>query len=157
HDVALGVFDMLEIPVWGREEDAADHVAAFLMLQFGTDVARKTVLGTAYFLNRLDNTLRNGGNLLPYDLTYIGGTPPTVRQRYYNILCMAIGSDPVSFAAFVRSATTITDVPEWRCLPRPGEASREYAQVKDAFIKTILDPYVDPELLKKVNATPWLK
>ena len=44
HNVALAVFDIQEIPVWGNAEFAADNVAAFLMLQFGTDVAMKTVL-----------------------------------------------------------------------------------------------------------------
>ena len=155
HDVALGVFDMLEIPVWGRAEDGADHVAAFLMLQFGTDVARKTVLGTAYFLSQVDYAIRNGANLLPYDLAYIGGIRPTVRQRYYNILCMAIGSDATGFAEFMalNRTATIYDVP----LDRYCLGGGEYGQVKEAFVKTILDPYVDPELLKKVKATPWLK
>jgi hypothetical protein len=157
HDVALGAFDMLEIPVWGRAEDAADHVAAFLMLQFGTDVARKTVLGTAYFLDIVDNiVIRNNGNLLPYDLAYIGGIRPTVRQRYYNILCIAVGGDPIGFSEFLplkRTGTTMEDVP----LDRGCLNGGEYAQVKDAFVKTILDPYVDAELLKKVKAAPWLK
>ena len=31
------------IPVFGREEDAADQLSAFLMLQFGKDVARTTI------------------------------------------------------------------------------------------------------------------
>src|SRR5260370_9949576 len=79
HDVALGVLDMLEVPVWSRAEDAADHVAAFVMLQFGTDVARKTVLGTAWFLNVLDLALRNSTSALS-DMNYLGAIRPTVRQ-----------------------------------------------------------------------------
>src|SRR5262245_41448009 len=30
HEVALAVFDMLELPVWGRTDDAADRVATFI-------------------------------------------------------------------------------------------------------------------------------
>ena len=36
-----------EFPVFGREEDAADQLSAFLMLQFGKDVARTTIRGAA--------------------------------------------------------------------------------------------------------------
>jgi hypothetical protein len=154
HDVALGVFDMLEVPVWGRAEDAADYVAAFVMLQFGSDVARKTVFGTAWFLNVLDIALRNSSNTMS-NVNYLDAVRPTVRQRYYNILCIAVGSDPIGFSvllAFNRTPT-ISDLP----LERECTKSEEYQQVKDAFTRTILNPYVDPGLLKQVQSTQWLK
>jgi hypothetical protein len=154
HDVALGVFDMLDVPVWGRAGDAADYVASFLMLQFGTDVARKTVLGTAYFLNSLDNAIRKNAGLLR-DVNYLGAIRPTVRQRYYNILCIAVGSDPVAFSTFMplnrKPATTAVPA------DRSCDDASEYQQVKYAFEKTILEPFVDPDLLKQVRATQWLK
>ena len=37
HEVAEAIFDILQAPVWGRAEDAADRLAAFLMLQFGEE------------------------------------------------------------------------------------------------------------------------
>jgi hypothetical protein len=154
HDVALGVFDMLEVPVWGRAEDAADYVAAFVMLQFGTDVARKTIFGTAWFLNTLDIVLRNSTDVMS-DMNYLSAIRPTVRQRYYNILCIAVGSDPIGFSvllAFNRKQT-ISDLP----LDRECIKGEEYQQVKDAFTRTILNPYVDPALLKQVQSIQWLK
>jgi len=154
HDVALGVFDILEVPVWGRADDAADHVAAFVMLQFGTDVARKTVLGTAWFLNVLDLAIRNNTSASS-DMSYLGAIRPTVRQRYYNILCIAVGSDPVGFSVLlpVNRKPTVSDVP----VERECTRSEEYQQVKDAFTRTILNPYVDPGLLKQVQSMQWLK
>ncbi len=154
HDVALGVFDMLEVPVWGRAEDAADYVAAFVMLQFGTDVARKTVFGTAWFLNVLDIALRNSSNTMS-NVNYLDAVRPTVRQRYYNILCIAVGSDPIGFSVLLAFNRTpaISDLP----LERECTKSEEYQQVKDAFTRTILNPYVDPVLLKQVQSTQWLK
>jgi hypothetical protein len=154
HNVALGVFDMLEVPVWGRASDAADNVAGFLMVQFGTDVARKTVLGTAYFLNVLDGAIRNNTSLLS-DVNYLGAIRPTVRQRYYNILCIAVGSDPVGFSLFlpINRTPTISDLPMDRgCTDRS-----EYEQVKGAFVSTILKPYVDADLLRQVQTMQWLK
>ena len=39
---------MLKVPVLGGEEDAADQVSAYLMLQFGKAEARRLILGTAH-------------------------------------------------------------------------------------------------------------
>ena len=39
HEVGHALFDMLELPVFGREEDAADQVAAYVMLQFADVVS----------------------------------------------------------------------------------------------------------------------
>ena len=36
HETGHAVFDLMDVPVFGREEDAADQMAAFIALQFGT-------------------------------------------------------------------------------------------------------------------------
>ena len=148
HDVALAVFDIQEIPVWGNTEFAADNVAAFLMLQFGTDVAMKTVLGSAYFLNELEKRVR-------YSLDYVGDIRPTIRQRYYNLLCVAFGSDPVKFANFVpvNRQEQVTDLSN----DRADVCVWDYSALKRSFIKAILNPHVDPELQKQVLAAKWLE
>jgi hypothetical protein len=35
-----------ELPVWGNAEDAADSLAAFIMLEVSPQVAQKTIFGT---------------------------------------------------------------------------------------------------------------
>jgi hypothetical protein len=161
HDVALAIFDNLQVPVWGRPVDAADNVAALIMLQFGTDVAQRTILGTAYFL------FVAGANA-QYNVDYVADVRPPVRQRYYNILCVAYGADPVKFSvlqAFNRNELQM-DLPPGRadyCAFRyasgnhKGEFEGEYEKLAAAFKTLILDPYVDPELLKQVLATEWLQ
>jgi len=104
HETSLAVFDNLEVPVWGRLHDAADYSAAFLLFQFGPDIARKTIFGTAYFLNQWDATIREGQIT---DVNYLGDIRPTVRQRYYNLLCIAVGKDPIASRASSRSAAPI--------------------------------------------------
>jgi hypothetical protein len=37
HETGHAVFDLLEVPVLGREEDAADLFSAYIMLHFGKD------------------------------------------------------------------------------------------------------------------------
>ena len=51
HEVGHAVFDYLEVPVLGREEDAADQFAAYLLLQFAKNDARRLIAGVAYTYN----------------------------------------------------------------------------------------------------------
>src|SRR6476619_1744169 len=53
HELSHAIFDMLKIPLFGREEDAADQLAAFVLLQFGNDVARRTVTGAALLFRQM--------------------------------------------------------------------------------------------------------
>ena len=48
HEAAHAVFDLLKIPVFGREEDAADLLSAYIMLKLGKSEARRLIIGTAY-------------------------------------------------------------------------------------------------------------
>ncbi len=49
HELAYGVFDVLQVPVWGRVDDAADRLAAFVLLQFSGEVAHTAMVGSAEF------------------------------------------------------------------------------------------------------------
>jgi putative metallopeptidase DUF4344 len=143
HEMARAVFDVLEIPVWGREEHAADRVAGFLMLQFGEKVAYRTLVGTSWFLAQ-SGAVRTG---LPRgDFSYTRALDPLTMQRFYNALCIALGGDEAKFAFLKKS------LPEGR-----SESCRwEYLQLARSFNATFM-PHVDPELMKKVQATDWLK
>ena len=48
HEFAHALFDMLSIPVLGREEDAADQVGAYIYLQLGNEEAKRLITGTAH-------------------------------------------------------------------------------------------------------------
>jgi hypothetical protein len=145
HEVAFAVFDLLQVPILGREDDAADRVAALTMMQFGDKVAYTTILGTGKFFQY---SRRNWA-----DADFAARTSPEA-QRFYNFLCMAYGGDPITFQFLA---------------PRPGpgmfprlterraaRCAREYAQVRHAFNLRIM-PYVDPDLLIKVRASQWLQ
>jgi hypothetical protein len=160
HEVALAVFANLEVPVWGRLHDAADYGAAFLLLQFGTDVSRKTIYGTAYFLNQLDAVIREEHMS---DMNYVGGVRPTIRQRYYNLLCIAIGKDPIGFSPFIAvgRAQTRSDLPVRRVARCRGSIeggrsySSDYEKVRRAF-EALIMPSLDQDKLKKVRDTKWI-
>ena len=139
HELGHALFDILNVPVLGREEDAADQISAFTMMQFGKDVARLTIRGAAYtYLNSQDPRTRTG----------FSDEHGTSTQRFFNYLCLAYGGDPAAFK----------DVVDQNILPKARAAGceREYRQVERAFAKTIL-PHVDKDLMKKVQSVQWLR
>jgi Putative metallopeptidase len=137
HEVALATFDILEIPVLGLEEHAADRVAGYIMLQFGKEVAYKTLIGTAWFLAQTSYTgMGEFSGAHGRDLD---------AQRFYNILCVAYGGDPTYFA-FLKTELK----------NREANCQGEYQQLRYSFNKTFL-PHIDRELLAKVRTAQWLK
>ena len=56
HEMGHAMFDILNIPLFGRPEDAADQFSAYMMLQLGKDEARRLITGAAYSYN---NYIRN--------------------------------------------------------------------------------------------------
>ena len=150
HDVSLAVFEMLEIPVWGHVVDAADHVAAFLMLQFGPDVAQKTIFGAALYLTKADQT---------YDPQSVN---PHVMQRYYNILCMAVGHDLVRYASLIplKRPPQPGDLPLGRvgqCASLEPSDYTEYGRVRLAFIALFLEEHIDEGMMREIQTVDWLK
>ncbi len=145
HQVAHAVFDLLDVPIWGRMEDAADRVSALIMIQFGDEVAVTTIAGTALFFDYSKKTW-TGGDFAEE------GSPEA--QRFYNYLCIAYGGDPIAFGflAGIRNKFGVSPLPRERAKRCAGE----YEQVRQAFDLRIM-PYVDPDLLIKVRASQWLQ
>jgi hypothetical protein len=139
HELGHALFDILNVPVFGREEDAADQLSAFLMLQFGKDVARVTIRGAAF-------TYMNSKN--PRTRTEFSDEHGTNSQRFFNYVCLAYGGEPEAFRDYVDRGV----------LPkaRAEQCPREYLLVRRAFAKTIL-PHIDVELMKKVQSIQWLR
>jgi hypothetical protein len=143
HEVAHGVFDLLKVPIWGRANDAADMLAAFIVLQFGEDVARQTIIGTALFWE-LSGKAWSGSAFAAQ------GSPEA--QRYYNYLCIAYGGAAKSFEFLVKAEEGKNPIlPE----ARAKRCEREYHQFRKAFDLRIM-PYVDPDLLVAIRSRPWL-
>jgi hypothetical protein len=128
HEAGHAVFDMLDVPVFGREEDAADEMASFIALQFSKEVARTVTRGYAYFWSVLGN---------PKEWAQYSDEHGTSAQRFYNTLCLGYGADPQTFKEFVDRG--------WLPKERADNCAAEYQQIKLAFEKTIL-PYVDLDL-----------
>lgn len=143
HETAHAVFDILQVPVWGRAEDSADNLAAFIMLQFGDDLALQTIQGTANFFQLSEKTWTGS------DFADVNSPDP---QRYFNYLCMAYGSDKTTFEFLVKA-----DEGKQAVLPknRAVRCAREYETFRKFFNMRIM-PYVDPDLLTTVRSMQWV-
>ena len=136
HEFAHALFDLLKIPVLGREEDAADMVAAYTLLQFGPTFARSAIGGIAYMYSRQASDK-------PLTAATAAEVHPFTQQRFYNLLCLAYGAD----------SETFSDVLSRGYLPkdRAENCIYEYRQV-DYAVKTLLQPHMDLAQRERVRA-----
>jgi hypothetical protein len=141
HEAGHAVFDLLKIPIFGREEDAADQFSAYLMLMAGKDEVHRLISGAAYQFK--SGAQSESQNIATKRFADEHGT---LAQRFYNILCLAYGADEDLFQDIVANGY----------LPksRAEGCSDEYANVAYAF-KTLIGPYIDRKLGAKMHKN-WL-
>ena len=143
HEFGHALFDMLQLPVLGREEDAADQVSAYIMLQLGKVEARRLIGGVAYAYKA-----EADGATAPPTMTSFADVHGTPAQRFYNVLCIAYGADKHLFG---------DDIVEKGYLPkeRAEDCAAEYKQVAFAF-QTLIGPHIDSRRARKVWDKSWL-
>lgn len=136
HEFSHALFDLLRIPVLGREEDAADMVAAYTLLQLGPKFARSAIGGIAYMYRMQENDK-------PLTAAVAAEEHPLMQQRFFNLLCLAYGADPKTFG----------DVVDKGYLPkaRAENCEIEYAQT-DYAMRTLLQPHMNKVQRNKVRA-----
>ena len=141
HEFAHALFDYLDIPVLGREEDAADQVSAYIYLQLGEAEARRLIMGTVYtYMLEVEDTD-------PPSMAEFAGEHSTSEQRRFNLLCMAYGANPELFK----------DVAAWGGLPkeRIDICVEEFELIALAYNR-LIDPHIDPDLAEKIFDRAWL-
>ena len=140
HESGHAAFDLLKVPALGREEDAADFFSAYIMLQLDKEDAHRIILGSAY---------QYKADVLNQEVpvTKFADEHGLPAQRFYNVLCPAYGADQKLF----------NDVVKKGYLPkkRAEGCDAEYEETAFAF-KTLIGPYIDKALAKKVLAT-WMR
>ena len=138
HEAAHAMFDLLKIPVLGKEEDAADLVSAYLMLQFPAHEKRGLILGAAYsYASELN--VRSVRDLNRPRLRFgrhvsSANEHSTPAQRLYTLLCMAYGADKELFAPIVDRGYLPKD--------RAEMCDDEYQQIDFAY-RTLIAPHQD--------------
>ncbi|HKP36618.1 MAG TPA: DUF4344 domain-containing metallopeptidase [Pyrinomonadaceae bacterium] len=128
HETAHALIDVLDIPVTGREEDAADQFSTLVLLT-QKDGLRK-VMQVAYTYKLLSqDTVR-------FPPAYWDEHSLDI-QRYYDTLCMVYGRDPKQNQSFL-----VNDpLPEARAEVCEGE----YKRIESSW-KRLLTPYANNSL-----------
>jgi hypothetical protein len=143
HEAGHAVLDYLDVPLFGREEDAADQFSAYLILQLGREKAPGFIAGIAALyldeagLNSMRALKRRKLGLARAEAQADPHSTPV--QRLYNVLCLAYGAAPAAFAEAARLGVL---PPE-----RAEGCAEEFAQVDKAFRRLIL-PHVDLTLAR---------
>ena len=124
HEVGHALVDLLDLPVTGREEDAADQLATIVLLEDGVEGRDATLRGAEWFQL---NSRRSGPRTPFWDEHSLD------QQRYFNILCWVYGSDPAAHKALLGR--------EWG-LPqdRADRCPAEYDRMSRAW-QAMLAPY----------------
>jgi hypothetical protein len=157
HEFAHALFDMLDLPVFGREEDAADQVAAYIYLQLGPAESRRLITGTVYayateaLKGELPSSLEDVAEVIkaerPSSLEEFSGEHGTPAQRAYNVMCMAYGADRKVFGDFLEKGLLPSERAEF--------CHEEYEQVQHAF-QTLVAPHIDQDLAREIFDKTWL-
>lgn len=95
HEVGHALVDMLEIPVLGRQEDAADMIAAHTLLKLDDPLPRRLVGGAAWMWGQEAKGERA-------DRGALADVHGLSAQRFFNLLCLAYGSNPTTFSLVKR-------------------------------------------------------
>jgi hypothetical protein len=136
HEAGHALFAELKVPLFGREEDAADFFAAYLMLQL-TDAQSRSLLGGIAHMYRSD------AGREPIDRRALSSAHGLPAQRLFNLACLAYGAKPQAFAI----------VAELKLLPpeRLATCKREYSDVEHAML-TLFEPHLDLVALQALRA-----
>jgi hypothetical protein len=141
HEFAHALFDYHDIPILGREEDAADQLSAYIYLQLGEDEAHRLIMGTVYaYMLEVEDTD-------PPTMEDFADEHSTSEQRAFNLLCMAYGANPELF----EDVAILGGLPQYRM----DICEEEYELISLAY-QALIGPHVDPVLAGKVFDRTWL-
>jgi hypothetical protein len=99
HEFGHALIDLLDLPVVGREEDAADGFAAVKMIPETADPLADRLLVAAADGWWLQSERADALPNLP-----LWGAHALDPQRYFRLVCLMVGSDPDGFAGYARDA-----------------------------------------------------
>lgn len=144
HEAGHAILQQLDIPLLAREEDAADYIATFIILEFCNDDARRLILGASFISG--SEAMQEQGKAP--ELVALADVHSLPAVRYFNRWCMAYGKDPVLFADAMDLGMLTPQ--------RAKHCSYEYAYIADAM-RRLIKPYFDQKMLAEVKSKPWFQ
>jgi hypothetical protein len=137
HETGHALFELLDVPIFGREEDAADQFAAYLIMQMPTEEARRVIDGVTHML-------WNQSTQQKLDRDTFSNVHGLAAQRFFNLVCIAYGRHSWYYADLVKKGV----LPE----ERAESCKAEYRQVAHAM-DALISPHIDPESRAQFKTT----
>jgi Putative metallopeptidase len=130
HEMGHGLIADLQLPVLGREEDAADAFATVTLIKLGTDFSRRVLANATkgWFLS--DRRSRKRGEEMVYFDEHGLDLP-----RAYNIVCMMVGSDPDRFKE-VADQANLPEERRYTCLGDYSNASWSWDKLLKPYLRS---------------------
>ena len=125
HEVGHALIDVLEIPFTGREEDAADSLAAWWLID-GDDGEESAISGALSFYTDPDEATT-------LDESDFADEHSLSQQRYYTLTCLVYGSDTDKYAHLLE---------EDRLTPERAEQCPAEFERLTATWYTLLNPHL---------------
>lgn len=119
HELGHALIDVMQLPVLGREEDAADTLSGLLIDQVWQEESANAMIedsANAYILYDAEN------NIAPEDQPYWDEHGLDL-QRYYNLICIFYGANPETRTEIA----TVFELPESRAERCPDEYNQAQA------------------------------
>jgi len=127
HEFAHLIIAMHDIPVLGKEEDAADSFASTLLIQFYDDGAEKVL--NASEVHRIER--ENPATLKKWD--FMSEHSLSV-QRYYQFICFVYGSNPDQYEK-LRRTTGLSKERARLCIDEFEQVSTSWAALLKPYMK----------------------
>lgn len=145
HEIGHLLIGELGIPVLAKEEDAADNLATLLLLSAETVEADNALIDAvdAYFITEEQNADAPIEDAELYDVHSLD------TQRAFQIVCLAVGADPETFAQLAEESGLDSD--------RQENCAFDFAQTGESW-NAVLKPHLNdgsqkPEITISYDAT----
>lgn len=125
HEVGHALVDVLEIPVTGREEDTADSLAAWWLIDGEGGEAATISAALSFYTD-----VASAGAI---DESQYASEHSFSQQRYYTLACLVYGSDPERYASLLEE--------EWLTPERAERCPSEFERLTTSWY-TLLDPHL---------------
>lgn len=128
HELGHALIDVLDLPVTGKEEDAVDQLSTVLLADSTDEGEQAAVDGARFFYL---SSSQDGDR--PLDEEDFADAHSLDRQRFYYILCMLYGHDPVRYTYLLREHILPED--------RATECEEEFDRIYSSWYR-LLEPHV---------------
>jgi hypothetical protein len=130
HELAHTTIQELDLPVLGKEEDAADSFASLTLIHIKSEFSERVLAEAAkgwFMADRRDR--KEGESLVYYDEHGLN------QQRAYQIVCYMIGADPVRFKDLAAETKLPKDRQE-SCSEDYRKAAKSWGMVLQPHVRT---------------------